>query len=362
VSQGPADRGQSSVEVAMKFGVFFLLQSPEMRPAPDIYRDVIEQAVAAEQLGFDHVWIAEHHFSSYGYSPQPLLLAVAIAQQTARIRIGTAVLVLPLHHPVRLAEEIAMADVLSGGRLDVGIGRGYQPYEFERFGLSLDESRARYEESLDIILKALSQQTFSHDGRFFTIPPTSVLPRPVQTPHPPVWTVAQSADSIRFTVRRGYNCLMSGPLPLLREFRQIFDQEVAANRGRAPELLGVHRYIYVGDSEAEALAHLDAPYWHFRVAGHLKAGTGKVEDGRAIAEYFPGEPGPEEYRRDYLLWGTPDMIAQRIHEYREATGINYLSCFMSLGSIPKERLIREMEVFAAKIMPQFRDEPAAVPA
>lgn len=340
----------------MKFGVFFLLQSPDLRPASEVFQDVLEQAEVAESLGFDHVWLAEHHFSSYGYSPQPLLLAVAIAQRTRRIRIGTAVLVLPLHHPIRLAEEIAMTDVLTGGRLDVGIGRGYQPYEFERFGLTLADNRERYKETLDIVLQALSQQTFSYKGRYYDIPPTTIFPRPLQQPHPPIWTVAQSPDSIKFTVERGYSCLMSGPFPTLREFRTLYDREVAVNGGRAPEHLGVHRYLFISESEEEALANLDHPYWHFRIAGHLKAGTGKVEDGRAIAEPLPGEPGPEEYRRDYLLWGTPEQVAQRIRDYQEALGINYLSCFMSLGTIPKDKLIREMELFATKVMPQFREE------
>jgi alkanesulfonate monooxygenase SsuD/methylene tetrahydromethanopterin reductase-like flavin-dependent oxidoreductase (luciferase family) len=346
----------------MKFGVFFLLQSPDMRPATDLYNDVLEQAEVAERLGFDHVWLAEHHFSSYGYSPQPLMLAVAVAQRTRRIRIGTGVLVLPLHNPVRLAEEIAMADVLSDGRIDVGIGRGYQPYEFERFGLDLADSRERYNETLDIILKALSNQTFSYEGKYFNIPPTTIFPRPVQTPHPPVWTVAQSADSIRFTVQRGYNCLMSGPLPLLREFRSIFDQEVAANGGRAPELLGTHRYMYVADTEEEALANIQHPLWHWRVAGHLKAGTARVTaDGGAIPDVMPEEPSIPDYRRDYLLWGTTDYVIERIREYQELTGVNYLSCFLSLGTIPKEKLIQEMEIIADKIMPVFREERTPAP-
>ena len=138
----------------MKFGVFFLLQSPDMQDSATVYRRALEQMVYADELGFDSVWIAEHHFSNYGYCPNPLALAVKAAQMTRHVRVGTAVLVLPLWHPLRLAEEIAMADVLTEGRLEVGVARGYQSYEFDRLGLNIDESRERSDETLDVMLKA----------------------------------------------------------------------------------------------------------------------------------------------------------------------------------------------------------------
>ena len=339
----------------MKFGVFFLLQSPDMRPGPAVYKDMLEQAELADRLGFDAIWLAEHHFSSYGYSSAPLLAAIAIAQRTRNVRIGTAVLVLPLHHPLRLAEEIAVADVLTEGRLDVGIGRGYQPYEFERFGLRLEDSRQRYAETLDIILAALSRQTFSYHGRYYDIPPTTILPRPVQTPHPPVWTVAQSPESVQFTVERGYSCLLGGPLPSLRQFRSVYDEAMAAGSGSKPPYLGIHKHTYVADSDADARAHLDHAYWHLRAAGHLRAGTQRVEDGRTLVEPLPNEPDPEQLRRDYVLFGTPEQVSDQLRQYQDVVGMNYVSCVFSLGTIPQERVLRSMELFATRVMPEFRD-------
>ena len=123
----------------MKFGAFLLLHSPDKKSSAEVYANAIAQAELADALGFDAVWLAEHHFSSYGYSPNPLYLAVKIAERTKKVRIGTAVVVLPLHHPLRLAEDIAMVDQLTGGRLEVGFGRGYQDYEFQRLGVPLEE-------------------------------------------------------------------------------------------------------------------------------------------------------------------------------------------------------------------------------
>src|SRR5918911_1185419 len=137
------------------FGTFLLMQSPSAAPSDEMYARAIEQAQAAETLGFRNIWLAEHHFSTYGYLARPVQLATYIAAKTTRLRVGTAVIVVPLHHPLVIAEEIATLDLLSNGRADIGLGRGYQPYEFERFGLELDTSRLRWEESIDVILKAL---------------------------------------------------------------------------------------------------------------------------------------------------------------------------------------------------------------
>src|SRR5918992_2832662 len=159
----------------MDIGTFLLMQSPSARPSEEIYARAIEQAQAAETLGFRNVWLGEHHFSTYGYLSRPLQLAAYIAAKTTRLRVGTAVIVVPLHHPLIIAEEIATLDVLSGGRLDVGLGRGYQRYEFERLGLKLDSDGTRWNESLDVILKAFEGKPFTYEGKLFNIPETSLF-------------------------------------------------------------------------------------------------------------------------------------------------------------------------------------------
>ena len=149
----------------MEFGTFLLLQSPSTRSSQEIFGRGIELAQAAESLGFNSTWLAEHHFSTYGYLSRPVQLATYIAAKTTRMRIGTAVIVVPLHQPLLVAEEIATLDVVSGGRADVGLGRGYQQYEFQRFGYELDEGRKRWDECIDIIFKALEGKPFTYEGK-----------------------------------------------------------------------------------------------------------------------------------------------------------------------------------------------------
>src|SRR5262245_56560925 len=183
--------------MTINFGTFLLMQSPSARSSQEIYARGLEIAQASETLGFGNVWLAEHHFSTYGYLSRPAQLATYIAARTTRIRVGTAVIVVPLHHPLVIAEEIATLDLLAGGRVDVGLGRGYRPYGLGRLGLDLESGRARWEESIDIILKAFTGQPFSYDGKLFKIPETSVSPQPLQQPHPPIWITAQIPESVK---------------------------------------------------------------------------------------------------------------------------------------------------------------------
>src|SRR5439155_1400212 len=169
------DAGPPAPVVPMKFGTFLLMQSPSARSSQEIYARGVEVAQAAEALGFRSVWLAEHHFSTYGYLSRPVQLATYIAAKTTRLRVGTAVIVVPLHHPLVVAEEIATLDLLAGGRIDIGLGRGYQHYEFERLGLELESGRARWEESVDVILKALEGRPFSYDGKIFKIAETAIF-------------------------------------------------------------------------------------------------------------------------------------------------------------------------------------------
>ena len=189
----------------MKFGAFFLLQSPLARPTGEVYAQALGQMQYADDLGFDSVWIAEHHFSNYGYCPNPLMLAVKAAQVTRRVRIGTAVIVLPFWHPLRLAEDIALADVLTEGRLDVGVARGYQPYEFQRLGLDISQSRAHIRRYVGRAAEGAIHGGLHPRGPVLRPGRNTTYPRPAQQPHPPIWLAATSKESVESAVRRGMN-------------------------------------------------------------------------------------------------------------------------------------------------------------
>jgi alkanesulfonate monooxygenase SsuD/methylene tetrahydromethanopterin reductase-like flavin-dependent oxidoreductase (luciferase family) len=341
----------------MEFGTFLLMQSPSARPSAEIYARAIELAQAAEVLGFRTVWLAEHHFSTYGYLSRPVQLATYIAARTQRIRVGTAVIVVPLHHPLVIAEEIATLDLLAGGRLDVGLGRGYQPYEFERFGLELEGGRARWEESLDVIVKALAGEPFTHDGKLFQIPETTVFPQPVQRPRPPIWITAQSPDSIEVAVRRGFNVLTGGfgiPIERMAEFRRLFDRLVAETRPARPLEVGVQRAIHVTDRDADARAAAEEARWNMRVTLSLRNRYERVERGRAIPVPAPAEPTTDELLDRYLVIGTPDTCIRQLRRLQELVGITHFSCSFWFGDLPQARVLRSMELFAREVMPAFR--------
>jgi luciferase family oxidoreductase group 1 len=342
--------------MAIKFGTFLLMQSPSARSSQEIYSRAIDIAQAAETLGFRNVWLAEHHFSTYGYLSRPAQLATFIAAKTTRLRVGTAVIVVPLHHPLVIAEEIATLDQLAGGRVDIGLGRGYQHYEFERLGLELDSARSRWEESVDVILKAFQGEPFSYEGKLFTIPETSVFPQPLQQPHPPIWVTAQSPESIEATVRRGFNVLTGGfgvSLERMGEFRRLFDRRVAEAKPARQLEVGVQRAVYVTDSDADARAAAEEARWNMRVTLSLRNHYERVERGRAIAVPAPKEPDTDDLLDRYLVIGTPDTCIRQIKRIQELVGITHFNCSFWFGDLEHPRILRSMELFAREVMPAF---------
>jgi luciferase family oxidoreductase group 1 len=341
----------------MNFGTFLLMQSPSARSSQEIYTRAIDVAQAAESLGFHNVWLAEHHFSTYGYLSRPAQLATFIAAKTSRIRVGTAVIVVPLHHPLVVAEEIATLDLLAGGRLDVGLGRGYQYYEFERFGLELESGRARWEESIDIILKAFDGRPFTYDGKLFKIPETTVFPQPLQKPRPPIWITAQSPDSVEAAVRRGFNVLTGGfgvPIERMAEFRRLFDRVVSEVKPAEPLKVGVQRAVYVTDSAADARAAAGEARWNMRVTLSLRNHYERVEEGRAIPVPAPKEPDVEDLLDRFLVIGTPETVIRQITRIREQVGITHFNCSFWFGDLEHARVLRSMELFSREVMPAFK--------
>ncbi len=340
----------------MNFGTFLLMQSPSARSSQEIYARGVEVAQAAEALGYRNVWLAEHHFSTYGYLARPAQLATYIAAKTTRLRVGTAVIVVPLHHPLVIAEEIATLDLLSGGRLDVGLGRGYQHYEFERFGLELESGRARWEESIDVILKSFGGRPFTYEGKIFKIPETTVFPQPVQQPRPPIWITAQSPDSVEAAVRRGFNVLTGGfgvPIERMAEFRRLFDRMVAEVKPEQPLEVGVQRAVCVTASVAEARAAAEEARWNMRVTLSLRNHYERVEQGRAIAVPAPNEPTTDDLLDRFLVIGTPDTVIRQITRIRDLVGITHFNCSFWFGDLEQARVLRSMELFAREVMPAF---------
>ena len=280
----------------MKFGMFMLMHSPDGGPEGLVYENSLNQAQLADELGLDAVWLAEHHFSSYGYSPNPLMFAVRLASATERVRIGTAVVVVPLHQPLRLAEDIAFADHLTGGRLEVGFGSGYQDYEFRRFGVDLENRRQYFDEGLEVVTRALTQEVFSYDGNLYTIPESTLVPRPLQQPHPPFWIAAQNPGSIAATVRRGFKCITGGssaPTGRVVSNWESFRDAVEDTGVGWPQEFAVQAQVYVSDTEEDARDQLDNALWHYRLVNALRSNKQKVVKGRIFEEPVADEPDPD---------------------------------------------------------------------
>jgi alkanesulfonate monooxygenase SsuD/methylene tetrahydromethanopterin reductase-like flavin-dependent oxidoreductase (luciferase family) len=344
----------------MKFGIFLLMQSPDMLPSSEIYQNAIDQVRLADDLGFDYVVAAEHHFSSYGFLPNPLMLISTLAQHTKRVRFSTAVVVLPLRNPIQIAEEIAMLDHLTNGRLEVGFGTGYQEYEFQRFQQSLEENRLKFEECLDIIGSALSKAPFSHEGHYYQIPETTILPRPLQQPHPPFWRATTSIESMSSAIGKGLKVITggtAGSTDRILESWHSFQQALRLSGKTWPQEFIVQRGVYVSDSEEDARAQLPHAVWHTRSARGLRTNTLQVDAGKARTDLTPPlaiEDDPENLYQDWLF-GTPEMVSDKIAHLIQNTGVTYLNCTFSLGQIPHKKVLKSMEMFANKVMPHFRD-------
>lgn len=343
----------------MQFGVFFLAGSPQQLPSETVYKQVMEYITLAERLGYDSVWLAEHHFSTYGYIPNPLLMAVHVARETTSMRIGTAVLVLPFWHPLRVAEDIAMTDQLTGGRLDVAVARGYQPYEFDRFGLSFEEARERTDESLSVLLRALTESDVHFEGKHFAIPPTTIFPRPLQQPRPPIWLAAHTRESFDIAARLGLDAFTTNSGRPVGVLEQSWASFVAAQQshpradGSRPRF-AVQSQLVVSPSEEEARAEMEHFLYASRQSTNLRLGRQNVQGGYSIPLPYEGEPSLADMYDRRTLSGTPQRVRDKLAEYTRVCNFDLLTCTFQLGAMQPEHIKRSITLFAEEVMPAFR--------
>jgi alkanesulfonate monooxygenase SsuD/methylene tetrahydromethanopterin reductase-like flavin-dependent oxidoreductase (luciferase family) len=353
----------------MRFGTFFFFQAaPGYRHADIIHRE-LEQVEWTEELGFDEVWFTEHHFIDYGLSVDPSSLAAAAASRTRRVRIGLAAAILPFHHPLRLAEQMALVDIISNGRLDVGVGRGNRPAEFAGYRVPQIENRERFDETVEVIRRAWTQERFSFHGRFFDFDDVRVIPKPVQQPHPPIYQVCVSKDGIENTALRGWpmlNSVLTGPVDQLVANRDTYLatlQKTGRSEAETRALLaqwGVSRQIYVADTDAQALAEArEAELWYqesfrrFVVPERIEDAHPSLQPGfRAMADKLARVTW-EDLVRETLAFGSPETVARHI-DYMRELGVGQVLCWMNFGGLPQDKIRRSMELFAREVMPRFR--------
>jgi alkanesulfonate monooxygenase SsuD/methylene tetrahydromethanopterin reductase-like flavin-dependent oxidoreductase (luciferase family) len=322
------------------------------------FRDFIDYNVEAEALGFHGTFVVEHHFTGFGQVSATLNLLTWLGARTTTLRLGTAVIVLPWHNPVLLAEQASTLDLLSGGRLDFGIGKGYRYNEFVGFDVPIADAEARFEESVALLLKCwTSEERFSHQGKYWSFNDIIVEPPPARRPHPTVWMGAGSDRSIRDVARRGFNLLL-GQYASPDEVAQniaIYKAAVQAG-GRAfdPMMVGVTRAFFVAESDWERDEALER-----RLANRmrqLKLAT--QPDGTVLGGPDRASGDPNAVNVNSAIYGNPDEIVRKLEALRQS-GAGYL-LMNGGGSGGGERGRRSLRRFAKEIMPLLRDrEPAA---
>jgi alkanesulfonate monooxygenase SsuD/methylene tetrahydromethanopterin reductase-like flavin-dependent oxidoreductase (luciferase family) len=311
----------------MKVGVLQFFSWPGRHgPLEDVYARALERIDIMESGGFDAVWLAEHHFTTFSVCPSVHMLGVMAAARTKRLRIGTAVSLAALYHPLRLAEEVALLDMLSGGRVNWGAGRGFAHSEFEAFGVPPEQSAERFREAVEIVLQSWTKERLNFKGAHFDFEDVEVLPKPLQAPHPPVWMAATSETAIDWAASRGFSILMD-PHASFKDLgakRRHYTQKLAeAGFSDAGRDIPMARLVALAptDREAEEVARRGAQWIVDAYSGpqhaHRKSMPPRTYDGKEPAQH---------YVDSVVLHGSPQSMVEQIHRLREEIGLNYLMC------------------------------------
>ena len=347
----------------MEFGLFTEFNCPQGVSEAAAFDDALAQAKAAEDFGFDAVWLAEIHFQKdRSVLASPLVIAGALATYTRRVKIGIAVQVLPLSHPLRLAEDVATVDHLSKGRLEFGVGRSGLPGHYQGFNIPYSESRDRFLETLDVLVKAWTQERFSHAGKYFQFQDVCVMPKPFQKPHPPIRVAATTQETYPMVGRMGapvFVAVRTVSLSDLKRFLPTYHEAWAAAGHPGRGDVGMSVPVYVAETERQAREEAVASTMHFfrsiskalRKSDGAAAQTAEAHEARAnrlaAISY-------DEVLSEYAVYGTPEAVADRLLALKEQLGFSTLSMWMNTGgTIPSERVLKSMRLFAERVAPRL---------
>ncbi|MGE3540749.1 MAG: LLM class flavin-dependent oxidoreductase [Candidatus Tectimicrobiota bacterium] len=346
----------------MEFGTFYQLPcAPEQSPLKR-YEETMMQIQHADSLGLDVAWLAElHFFPTFSIMPSPLLMASALAQRTSRIRLGTAVNILPLHNPLRNAEDAATLDILSNGRLEYGAGRGSIPLHFAGYNVSLEESRERFLEALDVVLLAWTTESFSHEGKYYQYKDVQVVPKPLQKPHPPIRIACNSSESFQMAGERGWRIFSSSVVVPVQRLQQelttyniLLDEHGAARHSND---VAIVIPVYVCASLARGREHPESSIMHyFKTLRDMY----NVRQSRAMMQL----PRLQELQQrlqnmtyaqildSIAVFGDPAYCIERLQWFKETLGMQQLICWFNTGGkMPHQRVMESMRLFAEKVMP-----------
>jgi alkanesulfonate monooxygenase SsuD/methylene tetrahydromethanopterin reductase-like flavin-dependent oxidoreductase (luciferase family) len=340
----------------MEIGLFTEFQCPPGMDEAQAFDESLAQMTAAEDLGFDAVWLAEIHFQK-GRSvlSSPLVIATAIAARTRRVRIGIAVQILPLAHPLHLAEDVATVDHLSKGRLDFGVGRSGLPEHYEGFNIAHTESRERFNETLEILVKAWTEERFTHEGKYFQFRNVCVTPKPYQKPYPPLRVAATTQETYSIVGRMGMPIFIAVRTTSISDLKRFIGGyhegwREAGHAGRGDVALIVPVYLTEDGRRAREEAEASTMHFFRSIAEALGRGGTRREEAARL-----GRMTYDEILEELVVYGSPDAVTKRLLELREALGYTSLSVWMNVGGrIPHERVLASMRLFAERVIPRLR--------
>lgn len=343
----------------MEFSLFNLMTKPRNGPS---HAEVIEQMRAmtrmADQGGFDIAWFAEHHLSNYSISPSPLLPVVHLAAETSNLRVGPAVIVMPFYEPLRLVEEICLADQLTNGRLVLGLGTGYQPREFKKFGFEINDRLQRGLEVWDVIHQGLGQGRIDYTGDHVRIEDADLSVAPVQT-EITTFAVGNAPEMRQRMVERGAIPMTTpavAPNTLTATARRLYKKTRAENGLEGDDFpFAVQRYVFITDDVAEARAAAEQILVHARMATNMRQSEPDIEGSDLNIVPFEGEPTIDEILERSLI-GSADQVAERILQEGHELGMTHISVFMQIAGIPYNNALRSLERFCDRVIPLVRAE------
>ncbi len=338
----------------MDFGYYLPCYWPDTSyPMQSMYSDMTAQAQFAENEGYASLSIPEHHFTNALVHPSGLLSAVHVAGHTKSIPILTATTVLPFYNIPSLAGQIAQADCLTGGRIEIGVGRGAYRYEFKRLQIPYDEARARFDDSLDLLIALLSKTDVEWNSPFYKLPPTTITPRPVQAPHPRIWFAATTPEAIEYAAGRGFSVMTT---PLRESFAKVRAQADAFHRGHrkaggAPDQhLSMLIMLFVTRDAAQKNAMIDHALGRHRRFLNVFGGEGEVVAG--AIKLYDSDISRQEIEQNLVI-GPPELCIEKLKAY-EALGIHNIQLNMSFGGSHSE-VLESMRHLAEKVIPRFAE-------
>ncbi len=355
----------------MKIGIGLNMLAQEGRPDAAVLHEHMALGDLAEPLGFDSIFALEHHFTGYAMSPAPLNLLSYYAARTSRIQLGTAVIVVPWHDPIRIAEQIALLDIISGGRCLFGFGRGAARTEYEGFRIPMDEARPRFKEGMEIVQRALSQESFEYNGEFFKIPRTSIRPSPISHPERRFYGSANSPESAKLIASLGMGQLIVMHNEWAKAAHEVYDfHKYAVEAGHTPRAPIILTNVSCAESRDEAADRAvtwlgkkwDSVDNHYRFSdgglSSVKGYEAYSKIGRTYAKM--NDMGyrskmTDTYVRIQIV-GTPADCIEQIAELRTLTGMHHLACEFGYGGLPHHEAEVNMRLFADKVLPVLQND------